>query len=254
MLRVSKIRRIQLIILLGSLGLWQLGTHNAWIDPFFFSSPVSIADRVWVWFTSGEIYRHLYITLLETILSFIFGTLIGVGLGVWLGLSPTASEVLDPFLKLLNAIPRILFAPIFVMWFGLGMTSKVALGVTIVFFLAFFNTYQGVREVNPVVLANARLLRARKTALLRHVYLPSAASWILSSLRASVGFAVMGAVVAEYLGSSSGLGHLIAQAEGVFDATGVFSGILVLSLFVIALDRVVDFIENHVMAWKKAAH
>ncbi len=151
-----------------------------------------------------------------------------------------------------NAIPRILLGPIFVIWFGLGLTSKVALGVTLVLFVAFFNTFQGVREVNPVVLANARLLRASKASLLRHVYLPSATTWILSSLRVSVGMAVMGAVVAEYLGSSAGLGHLIAQAEGVLDATGVFSGIIVLSIFVIALDALVDRAEKQLLVWRPA--
>lgn len=139
------------------------------------------------------------------------------------------------------------------MWFGLGLTSKVALGATMVLFITFFNTYQGVREVNPVILANARLLKASRMSLLRHVYVPSATSWILSSLRASVGMAVMGAIVAEYLGSSAGLGHLIAQAEGVFDATGVFSGIVVLSAFVIALDRSVDALEGKLLVWRPKA-
>lgn len=151
-----------------------------------------------------------------------------------------------------NAIPRILLGPIFVIWFGLGLTSKVALGVTLVLFVAFFNTFQGVREVNPVVLANARLLRASKSSLLRHVYLPSATTWILSSLRVSVGMAVMGAVVAEYLGSSAGLGHLIAQAEGVLDATGVFAGIIVLSAFVVVLDAIVDCAEKRLLVWRPA--
>jgi NitT/TauT family transport system permease protein len=176
--------------------------------------------------------------------------LLGISLGLWLGLSRLAAEVLDPFIKVFNAIPRILLAPIFVMWFGLGLTSMVALGATMVLFITFFNTYQGVREVNPVILANARLLKASRISLLRHVYVPSATSWILSSLRASVGMAVMGAIVAEYLGSSAGLGHLIAQAEGVFDATGVFSGIVVLSAFVIALDRSVDALEGKLLVWR----
>ncbi len=201
-------------------------------------------------FTAGDIYTHLAITLAETILSFGIGTLLGISLGLWLGLSRLAAEVLDPFIKVFNAIPRILLAPIFVMWFGLGLTSKVALGATMVLFITFFNTYQGVREVNPVILANARLLKASRISLLRHVYVPSATSWILSSLRASVGMAVMGAIVAEYLGSSAGLGHLIAQAEGVFDATGVFSGIVVLSAFVIALDRSVDALEGKLLVWR----
>ena len=249
----TKIRLFQLAVVVVLFGSWEGFGRAGMIDPFYFSMPSSIVARIWEWFTAGDIYTHLAITLAETILSFGIGTLMGISLGLWLGLSKLAAEVLDPFIKIVNAIPRILLAPIFVMWFGLGLTSKVALGATMVLFITFFNTYQGVREVNPVILANARLLKASRISLLRHVYVPSATSWILSSLRASVGMAVMGAIVAEYLGSSAGLGHLIAQAEGVFDATGVFSGIVVLSAFVIALDRSVDALEGKLLVWRPKA-
>ena len=249
----TKIRLFQLAVVVVLFGSWEGFGRAGMIDPFYFSMPSSIVARIWEWFTAGDIYTHLAITLAETILSFGIGTLMGISLGLWLGLSKLAAEVLDPFIKIVNAIPRILLAPIFVMWFGLGLTSKVALGATMVLFITFFNTYQGVREVNPVILANARLLKASRLSLLRHVYVPSATSWILSSLRASVGMAVMGAIVAEYLGSSAGLGHLIAQAEGVFDATGVFSGIVVLSAFVIALDRSVDALEGKLLVWRPKA-
>ena len=249
----TKIRLFQLAVVVLMFGSWEGFGRAGVIDPFYFSMPSSIVARIWEWFTAGDIYTHLAITLAETILSFGIGTVMGISLGLWLGLSTLAAEVLDPFIKVFNAIPRILLAPIFVMWFGLGLTSKVALGATMVLFITFFNTYQGVREVNPVILANARLLKASRISLLRHVYVPSATSWILSSLRASVGMAVMGAIVAEYLGSSAGLGHLIAQAEGVFDATGVFSGIVVLSAFVIALDRSVDALEGKLLVWRPKA-
>ncbi|MBU9577431.1 ABC transporter permease [Ralstonia mannitolilytica] len=246
----TRIRLFQLAVVVLMFGSWEGLGRAGVVDPFYFSMPSSIVARIWEWFTAGDIYTHLAITLAETILSFGIGTLLGISLGLWLGLSKLAAEVLDPFIKVFNAIPRILLAPIFVMWFGLGLTSKVALGATMVLFITFFNTYQGVREVNPVILANARLLKASRISLLRHVYVPSATSWILSSLRASVGMAVMGAIVAEYLGSSAGLGHLIAQAEGVFDATGVFSGIVVLSASVIALDRSVDALEGKLLVWR----
>ena len=161
--------------------------------------------------------------------------------------------VLDPYVKALNAIPRVVLAPIFTLWFGLGILSKVALGVTLVFFVAFFNTYQGVKEVSPVVLNNARLLGAKRGHLLRHIYLPAAASWIFSSLRTSIGFAVIGAVVGEYLGSAAGLGYLIAQAEGVFDTTGVFAGMVVLMAFVLVLDALVGALERRLLVWRPQA-
>ncbi len=147
-------------------------------------------------------------------------------------------------------MPRVILAPIFGVWFGLGMASKVALGVTLVFFIVFFNVYQGVREVSPTVLANARMLGASDRQLLRHVYVPSAMSWVFASLHNSVGLAFVGAVVGEYLGSSSGVGYLILQAEGTFDINTVFAGILVLTAFALALDWMVTLAEARLMVWQ----
>ncbi|WP_027555757.1 ABC transporter permease [Bradyrhizobium sp. Cp5.3] len=250
--RRTKVAVTQVAIVLALLLVWEFGVRSGMIDSFFFPAPSTLVGRIREWASTADFWNDVGITLVETILSFVVGIAIGTALGIWLGLSPFAADVVQPFIKMFNAIPRILLGPIFVIWFGLGLTSKVALGVTLVLFVAFFNTFQGVREVNPVVLANARLLRASKSSLLRHVYLPSATTWILSSLRVSVGMAVMGAVVAEYLGSSAGLGHLIAQAEGVLDATGVFAGIVVLSVFVIALDAIVDRAEKRLLVWRPA--
>jgi NitT/TauT family transport system permease protein len=247
--RIS-VRLTRYALLLGALGSWEIGGRTGAIDPFFFPLPSSIIAQVAEWAATPRIYADLAITLTETALGFGVGTLLGVMLGLWLGLSPFASQVLEPFIKAFNAIPRIVLAPIFALWFGLGLASKVAIVVTLVFFMAFFNTYQGVRDVNPVVLANAKLLRARGGLLLRHVYLPSAAQWILSSLRASIGFAVTGAVVGEYLGSAAGIGHVIAQAEGSFDAVGVFAGLTVLGLFVLLLDAGISVVEHRVIVWR----
>ena len=164
--------------------------------------------------------------------------------GLWLALSPTASTLADPYIKAMNAMPRVILAPIFAVWFGLGIASKVVFGVTLVFFIVFFNVYQGVKEVSPVVLANARMLGASGRQLLRHVYLPSATSWVFSSLHTSIGLAFVGAVVGEYLGSARGVGYLIQQAEGVFDIDTVLAGILVLTVFALILDFIVTRIES----------
>ncbi|MGC8877357.1 ABC transporter permease [Thermus sp.] len=249
-MRGFRLRLWQGGLLLGFLLLWEWASRTGRLDPFFFSTPSAIASRVFRWFATGEVYPHLYVTTVEMLLAFALGTLLGVALGLWLALSPGAAAVLEPYVKALNAIPRVVLAPIFTLWFGLGILSKVALGVTLVLFVAFFNTYQGVKEVPPVVLQNARLLGARRSHLLRHVYLPSAASWIFSSLRTSIGFAVIGAVVGEYLGSAAGLGYLIAQAEGVFDTTGVFAGMAVLMVFVLALDALVGMVERRLLVWR----
>ena len=196
------------------------------------------------------IYRHLGVTLVETLLAFGIGAVLGLGGGLWLALAPLASAVLDPYIKAMNSMPRIILAPIFSVWFGLGIASKVALGVTLVFFIVFFNVYQGVKEVSPVVLANARMLGANQRQLLRHVYLPSATSWVFSSLHTSVGLAFVGAVVGEYLGSSQGVGYLILQAEGTFDINTVMAGIIVLTAFALVLDALVGRIEKRLMKWQ----
>jgi NitT/TauT family transport system permease protein len=161
--------------------------------------------------------------------------------------------VFDPYLKMANALPRVVLAPIFMLWLGLGIWSKVALGVTLVFFIVFFNVYQGVKEVSPVVLANARMLGLNERQLFRHVYWPSALSWMFSSLHTSVGFALVGAVVGEYLGAAAGLGYLIHEAEGVFDVTGVFAGMAILAAFVLVVDAVVTQIEKALLVWRPEA-
>jgi len=221
---------------------------------FFLGEPLKIFSRIWQWFAiKRDIYPHRWITLVETVLAFAIGTVGGLFTGMWLALSPIAAAILDPYIKAFNSMPRIILAPIFAVWFGLGVASKVALGFTLVFFIVFFNVYQGVKEVSPTVLANARMLGAGQRQLLRHVYLPSAMSWVFSSLHTSVGLAFVGAVVGEYLGSASGVGYLILQAEGSFDINTVMAGILVLTAFALLLDGAVAMIERRLMKWQPKA-
>ena len=255
------LRLWQVLLLLSLLAFWYLMTTPGLIPPmmfendrqaaFFFGEPLQVASRIWNWFVVvGDIYRHLLVTLTETLLAFGIGSVLGLGAGLWLALAPMASAILEPYIKAANSMPRIILAPIFAVWFGLGIASKVALGVTLVFFIVFFNVYQGVKEVSPVVLANARMLGANSGQLLRHVYLPSATSWVFSSLHTSVGLAFVGAVVGEYLGSAQGVGYLILQAEGSFDINTVMAGILVLTAFALVLDALVGMIEKRLMKWQ----
>lgn len=257
------LRAYQALLLVLVFAAWHVLTSPTLLPPiyfddankaaFFFGEPLKVLSRLWGWFASGEIWAHLWVTLVETMLAFIIGTVFGVIIGLWLALSPTTSAILDPYIKGLNAMPRIILAPIFAVWFGLGIASKVALGVTLVFFIVFFNVYQGIREVSPNVLANARMLGASPRQLLRHVYLPSAMSWVFASLHNSVGLAFVGAVVGEYLGSASGVGYLILQAEGVFDINTVFAGILLLTAFALILDWAVGQAERRLMVWQPKA-
>src|SRR3954463_14949503 len=257
----SKSLRIwQLLIFFAVLLFWHVATSPTLVPPiyfddphkaaFFFGEPLKVFERIWEWFSSGSIYAHLWVTLVETLLAFVIGTASGLAMGLWLALAPTASALLDPYIKALNSMPRVILAPIFAVWFGLDIASKVALGVTLVFFIVFFNVYQGVREVSFTVVANARILGASDRQLLRHVYVPSAMSWVSESLHNSVGLAFVGAVVGEYLGSSRGVGYLILQAEGTFDINAVFAGILVLTAFALLLDWAVTLAERRLLVWQ----
>jgi NitT/TauT family transport system permease protein len=248
----------QLLVAVVGLALWQLFATvpifgRVLLPRFFFSNPLDVGSQIFDWFASGVIWKHLLITLWESILAFVIGSLAGVLVGFWFGRQPVVAAVLDPYVKMANALPRVVLAPIFTLWLGLGIWSKVALGVTLVFFIVFFNVYQGVKEVSGTVLANGRMLGMSERQLMRHVYWPSALSWMFSSLHTSVGFAVVGAVVGEYLGSAAGLGYLIQQAEGIFDVAGVFAGMFVLSAFVILIDLAVTSVERRLLVWRPDA-
>lgn len=224
-LRIWQVAALLLVLLL-----WQWASRDPQVVSFI-GEPVQVLGRLWSWFLPfdqgpsllfpdglpgrSDIYPHLGITLLETLLAFGIGTVMGLVTGLWLALSPMASAILEPYVKATNSLPRVILAPIFGLWFGLGIWSKVALAITLVFFVVFFNVYQGVKEVSPVVLANARMLGANRRQLLCTVYLPSAMAWVFSSLHTSVGLAFVGAVVGEYLGSAgrglsdpAGRGHV----------------------------------------------
>jgi NitT/TauT family transport system permease protein len=229
---------------------WQGLVTAGLMDKFFFSRPSDVGLRVWQWIAEGTVWAHLAVTLTEAALSFGIGVSLGIAFGFLLARVNWLAELLDPYIRIANALPRVVLAPIFLLWFGLGIWSKVALGVTVVFFIVFFNTYQGVREVDRVLLNNARMLGASERQLIRHVLIPSALTWIFSSLHISIGFAIIAVVVGEYLGASKGVGYVISQAEGVFDTTGVFAGMTVLAGVVLAVGALVNRLERWLLRWK----
>ncbi len=242
----------QIAIAAVALAAWQSLVSVKVFDPFFVSRPSDIAARIASWVATGAIWGHLFVTLEEAFLGLVVGAAIGITLGFVLARAPLAARVCDPYITMLNAVPRVVLAPIFLLWFGLGIWSKVALAVTLVFFVMFFNTYQGVRDADRVVIDNARMLGASERQLVRHVLIPSALTWIFSSLHTSLGFAMVGAVVGEYLGSVRGLGYMISQAEGTFDTTGVFAGMTVLALVVGTVSLGVTRLERWLLRWKAA--
>jgi NitT/TauT family transport system permease protein len=251
-LRKSRIPIVvwQVLLGVGLLVSWQALVNTGKLDKFFFSRPTDIAARIAEWMRTGSIFPHLVVTMEEAALAFTIGAGSGVLLGFGLARAPRLGALVDPYIRLLNALPRVVLAPIFLLWFGLGIWSKVALGVTVVFFIVFFNTHQGVREVDPVIVNNVRMLGASEWQLVRHVLIPSALTWVFSSLHISIGFAMIAVVVGEYLGASRGVGYIISQAEGTFDTTGVFAGMAVLSAVVLLVGWGVNRLERWLLRWK----
>ncbi len=240
----------QLAVGAAVLTLWQGLVSMQVMDAFFVSRPSDIAQRIAGWVVAGSLWVHLAATLEESLLGLVAGAAMGIALGFFLGRSPTLARIFDPYIKMLNAVPRVVLAPLFLLWFGLGIWSKVALAVTLVFFVMFFSTFQGVRDADQVLIDNVRMLGASERQLVRHVLVPSALTWIFASLQTSLGFAMVGAVVGEYLGSTRGLGYVISQAEGTFDTTGVFAGMTVLGIVVVCISAGVSRLEKWLLRWK----
>ena len=240
----------QLALAIGIVAAWEWGVATGVLDRFFFSRPSDVLFRVIQWVRTGSIWRHVLTTFTEASVSFVLGAIAGVVLGFFLGRAPTVAAILDPYIRIANSVPRVVLAPIFLLWFGLGIWSKVALGVTVVFFVVFFNAYRAVREADRVVLDNVRMLGASEGQLIRYVLIPSALSAIFSSLHVSIGLAIIAVVVGEYLGASSGIGYLIAQSEGVFDTTGVFAGMTVLAAGVLVVGSLVNRVERRLLRWR----
>lgn len=248
-------RAATLIFVVGG---WQLLTTWKVIDPFFFGQPSGIVRQLANWAEHGTAYGSLWlqvwITMKEALLGFAYGVLGGVFFGILLGQVRFLSDVLGPYIKALNAIPRIVLGSIFVVWLGLGTASKVLLAAVLVFFVVFFNAFQGVREVDGNLIANARVLGASRLQVVRNVTLPSALTWIIASLHVAFGFAIIGAIVGEFLGAQKGLGLVIATAQNTFDANGVFAAMLIIAVLALTAEWLISQMERRLLSWRPPAH
>lgn len=244
------LRVVQLALLTGFVALWEVTARAKIIDPFFFSTPTRIGETLGTWFADPDFYGDVALTILETALGFLTGTVLGVALGFLFARNATIAAIFDPVIVMLNAIPRVLLVPIIILWFGLSLWSKVAMATILVFFIVFFATFTGIREVEANFIDAARILGARSRDLTRHVLLPSALTWIFSSLRTSVGFAFVGAVVAEYFSSNRGLGHRIQFSEAMYEVYGVYAGMAVLVALAVVIDAAMQRIERRFSVWK----
>lgn len=243
-------------ILVVALGGWELGTRLGIIDPFFFASPSGIAGQVWIWVTEGTsqgpLWEQILVTMEETVLGFLIGAAGGVVCGIVLGRNRMLADIFSTYIKVANSIPRVVLGSIFIIALGLGMASKVALAVVMVFFVVFANAFQGVREADRAMIANAQILGASPYQITRTVIVPSAMSWILASLHVSFGFALVGAVVGEFLGAKKGVGLLISTAQGSFNANGVFAAMVILAVLALVVEGLITLLENRLVKWRPA--
>src|SRR6202048_1257256 len=252
--RQLQVQVLRVALALVLVGFWELATRVGVVDPFFWGKPSGIASQIWIWVTEGTsqgpLWEQIATTMEETVLGFLIGVVLGVVFGILLGRNRFLADIMSPYIKAANAIPRVVMGSIFVLAFGLGMQSKVALAVVLVFFIVFFNAFQGVREVDKNLLANARILGADERQLSTAVILPSALSWIIASLHTSFGFALVGAIVGEYLGAMKGIGLMIATAQGTFNANGVYAAMLILAIIAIIAEALIVRLENYLIKWR----
>ncbi|SFA77366.1 NitT/TauT family transport system permease protein [Collimonas sp. OK607] len=248
---------LRVAILIFTLGGWELAARLNWIDPFFFSQPSLIVVQIYDWImegtSQGPLWTQVLVTLEETVLGFLIGSVAGVICGILLGRNKLLSDVFSIYIQIANSIPRVVLGSIFVIALGLGMASKVALAVVMVFFVVFGNAFQGVREADRYMIANAQILGASPRQVTMSVVIPSALSWILASLHVSFGFALVGAVVGEFLGSKQGIGLLISTAQGAFNASGVFAAMIVLAVVALAADYLLTTLEKRLLKWRPVA-
>jgi NitT/TauT family transport system permease protein len=257
-------RRRTALVWAGRIGLaafviggWQAFTTWGIVDPFFFGQPSGIAKRLVDLFQHGtefgSFYSNIWTTIQEALVGFALGAVAGVIFGVALGQSRFLADVLGPYIKIVNAIPRIVLGSIFIVAFGIGVLPKILLAAVLVFFIVFFNAFQGVREVDRNILANAKVLGASQLQIIRHVTVPSALTWIIASLHSAFGFAIVGALVGEVLGAQSGLGLVIKTAQNQFDPNGVFATMLVISVIVLGAEWLISKLEHRLLSWRPPA-
>ena len=240
---------LRVLVGVGFLGLWQYSSGR-WIDTLLVSSPLDVGGRLWRWTLDGTLWHHLSITLWATVLGFVIGSLVGFLLGLLFGRHRSVAEVFDPYITALYSIPKIALAPLFIIWFGIGIESKVAVSASIVFFVVFLNTYAGVRDVNPLHLTSVRIMGGNELAVLRHVVIPSATAWVITGLKVSVPYALVGTVIGEFMSSNRGIGYLIGQATGLFNTTSVYAGLIVLAVVGALINLALRRFEAWALRWR----
>lgn len=238
-------------ILVALLLFWQFASGTL-IQSYLVSSPTAIATTFWNWLLDGRILFHAGITALEAVAGFLLGAFVGMTIGVILGRAEKLAELLNPFIMAFYSIPKIALAPLFIIWFGIGIEMKILLTATIVFFLVFLNTYTGVRNVSPELMNILRLMGASERDVLKMVVLPSAVVWVFTGLRLSVPYAMIGAIVGEMIAANRGLGYLLSHASSQFNTAGVFAALVAIITMSVMMNTAVSYVAKLAMPWEQA--
>ncbi|KUG27447.1 hydroxymethylpyrimidine abc transporter, transmembrane component [hydrocarbon metagenome] len=241
---------IRMLLILTVLSIWEMLASFKILDPFFMSQPTAIIVDMVEAFFSGEIIPHIVVTLKEALAGLFFGTFAGVFTALFLEKAETAARVLDPIIMALYGIPKLALGPIFILWFGLGIESKIFLAALMVYFLVLFNSYAGFRNVDQSLVNAVRLMGASNRQIMLKVVLPSATPWMLAGIKAGLGAALLGAVVGEYIGANSGLGWMVEYAGGMYDIARVFTCIIVLMMLMAALNYILGMMERRLLKWR----
>ena len=239
----------QVAALVVFLLLWEAAARAGLLNPLYMPSPDRIAAALTELFASGRIWPHLGATFAAALIGLVLGIAVGIVLGVVAALVPLVAELLQPVMTLLNAIPRVILAPLFVIWLGIGLASKVALAFILVAVLIFFSVFTGIQQVDRRLVERIVTLGGNNWALVRHVYLPSVAAWVLSNLKISVGFAFTGAVVGEFVAATRGLGYLLSFAQSTYNSALMFALVLLIMVVVLAIFAIAGKLERRLLRW-----
>ena len=241
---------LQILVIASIFGLWEYASDR-WVPSLFISKPSKIANTMWTWTIDGTFAANIWVTLQATVMGFAAGAIGGMISGYITGVWRRVGDVLEPVVTALYTLPRLALAPLFLLWFGLGMQFRVVFAATIVFFLVHYNTFYGIREVRGELISAVRILGANRWQLARRVIMPSALTWVAAGLKISIPYALVGVVVAEMLAAKAGLGYLLAKNAEQFAAHGTFAAIAGILVIALVIDALVDLLTQRALRWKK---
>lgn len=245
-----KSRCYLIILLIAFVIIWQILADKEMINPLFFSSPKAVWADIVEMFSTGYIFPHIGITLYAAFLGLFYGIVFGTLTALIVGNNKVLAHILEPIFVGIHGLPLLALGPLFVVWFGIGIKSKIFMATISVFFLVFFNIYAGFKDVDIQLIQTLKLMRATKIQIMMKVILPSCVPWLIASLKAGVGAAVLGAIVGEYLGATAGLGWVIQMAGGYYNITRVIACVILLMIIMFILNAVVSWIDRKALKWR----